>query len=179
MGQKHTLILLVRNRPGVLTRIAGLFRRRMVNIESLAVGHSERAGMSRMTIGLELTGFGIDQIVKQLYKLVDVVKVHDVSEADTVQRELALVMVECPPEKRVELFALAGTFRANVVDVGLETLTFEAVGSESKVDKLIDILSQYGVREIVRTGRVAMVRPESSVDDGRSELRVFPHVGVV
>lgn len=170
VAKKHTLILLVRNRPGVLTRIASLFRRRLINIESLAVGHSETPGMSRMTIGVDAENVTMDQLVKQCQKLVDVVKVIDVSSEQTVQHELAMIMVECPPEKRAELVALADVYKSTIVDVGPDAMIIETIGEESKVDSLIDLLTPYGIREIVRTGRVAMVRSSAAVDDGRKRF---------
>lgn len=167
---RHTIILLVRNRPGVLTRVASLFRRRLINIESLAVGHSETPGMSRMTIGVDGEHVTMDQVVKQCEKLVDVVKVVDVSSEQTVQHELAMIMVDCLPERRAELVALAEIYKSTVVDVGPDAITIETVGEESKVDSLVDLLAPYGIREVVRTGRVAMVRTGAAIDDGRKRF---------
>jgi acetolactate synthase-1/3 small subunit len=167
---KHTVILLVRNKPGVLTRIASLFRRRLINIESLAVGHSESNGMSRMTIGVDGENVVMDQVIRQLEKLIDVVKVIDVSSEQTVQHELAMIMVDCPPDQRAELVALAEIYKSSVVDVGPDAMIIETVGDESKVDSLIGLLAPYGIREVVRTGRVAMIRTGSNLDDGRKRF---------
>ncbi|GIW11496.1 MAG: acetolactate synthase small subunit [Dehalococcoidia bacterium] len=167
---KHTIILLVRNRPGVLTRIASLFRRRLINIESLAVGHCETPGMSRMTIGVDGENVVMDQIIRQIQKLVDVVKVMDVTSETTVQHELAMIMVECSPERRHELVALADIYKSQIVDVGPDAMVIETVGEESKVDSLITLLEPYGIREIVRTGRVAMVRVSAAAEGGQRRL---------
>ena len=157
MPKNLTFVALVRNRPGVLTRVAGMFRRRLFNIESLTVGHSEQEGLSRMTIGVD-SSISPEMVTQQLYKLVDIVHVANVSESETVFRELALIKVACPPEKRTEIFPLIENFRGKIVDIAVDSIIVEATGVESKVDTLIQLLTPYGVREIVRTGRVAMVR---------------------
>jgi acetolactate synthase-1/3 small subunit len=146
------------DKPGVLSRVASLFRRRNYNIESLSVGHSETPNISRMTIVVDSNGRDVDQIVKQLAKLINVTQVRDVSDRQTVVRELALIKVKAGPGTRTEIIELANVFRARVVDVGATSLTIEITGPESRVDSLIDLLQPYGIDELARTGRLAMVR---------------------
>jgi acetolactate synthase-1/3 small subunit len=155
---KHTLIALMEDKPGVLNRVASLFRRRNFNIESLTVGHSETPGISRMTIVVGATHTGIEQAEKQLYKLVNITKVSDVSHEPTVIRELALIKVHAAAPTRAEIMQLVDIFRAKVVDVAAESLTIEITGPEDKVDSLVQLLRPFGIKEMVRTGRVAMVR---------------------
>jgi acetolactate synthase-1/3 small subunit len=155
---KHTLIALMEDRPGVLNRVASLFRRRNFNIASLTVGHSETPGISRMTVVVDADGAGIEQVEKQLYKLVNITKVSDVSHEPTVVRELALIKVHATAPSRAEIMQLVDIFRAKVVDVAAESLTIEITGPEDKVDSLVQLLRPFGIKELVRTGRVAMVR---------------------
>jgi acetolactate synthase-1/3 small subunit len=156
--QKHTLVAMMEDKPGVLNRVASLFRRRNYNIESLAVGHSEVAGISRMTIVLDGDSRVVEQVVKQLSKLINVTEVFDVSDRPSVVRELALIKVKAGPGTRTEIFELANVFRARVIDVGANSLTIELTGPESRVNSLIGLLHPYGILELARTGRVAMVR---------------------
>lgn len=156
---KHTLIALMEDKPGVLNRVASLFRRRNFNIDSLTVGHSETPGISRMTIVVDADrAGGIEQVEKQLYKLVNITKVSDVSRQPTVIRELALIKVHATAPTRAEIMQLVDIFRANVVDVAAESLTIEITGPEDKVNSLVQLLRPFGIKEMVRTGRVAMVR---------------------
>ena len=155
---KHTLIALMEDKPGVLNRVASLFRRRKFNIESMTVGHSETPGISRMTIVVNADHAGIEQVEKQLYKLVNITKVSDVSSEPTVIRELALIKVHATAPTRAEIMQLVDIFRAKVVDVAAESLTIEITGPEDKVDSLVQLLRPFGIKEMVRTGRVAMVR---------------------
>jgi len=155
---KCTLVALMEDKPGVLSRVASLFRRRNYNIESLSVGHSETPNISRMTIVVDNKGRNVDQIIKQLAKLINVTQVLDVSDHQTVVRELALIKVKAGPGTRTEIIELANVFRARVVDVGATSLTIEITGPESRVDSLIDLLQPYGIDELARTGRLAMVR---------------------
>jgi acetolactate synthase-1/3 small subunit len=155
---KHTLIALMEDKPGVLNRVASLFRRRNFNIASLTVGHSETPGISRMTVVVDADGAGIEQVEKQLYKLVNITKVSDVSHEPTVVRELALIKVHATAPTRAEIMQLVDIFRAKVVDVAAESLTIEITGPEDKVDSLLQLLRPFGIKELVRTGRVAMVR---------------------
>ena len=154
----HTLVALMEDKPGVLNRVSGLFRRRNYNIEALSVGHSETSGISRMTIVVRGDDFIVEQVVKQLEKLINVTEVVDVSREPTVVRELALVKVQARPGFRSEIMELANVFRARIVDVGASSLTVEVTGPEDRVNSLIRLLEPYGIQELARTGRVAMVR---------------------
>ena len=155
---KHTLVALMEDKPGVLNRVSGLFRRRNYNIESLSVGHSETAGISRMTIVVHGDDRIVDQVARQLEKLVNVTRVHNVTSKQTVVRELALIKVKAGPGTRTEIIELASVFRARVVDVGATSLTVEITGPEDRVNSLVGLLEPYGIQELARTGRVAMVR---------------------
>ena len=155
---KHTLVAHMENKPGVLSRVASLFRRRNYNIESLSVGHSETLGISRMTIVLHGDDRIVEQVVRQLNTLVNVTEVVDVSHRPTVIRELALVKVKAGPGVRSEIIELANVFRARIIDVGATSLTVEITGPEDRVNSLLGLLEPYGVEELARTGRVAMVR---------------------
>ena len=158
---KHTLIALMEDKPGVLSRVASLFRRRNFNIESLTVGHSETPGLSRMTIVVDEDDAVIEQVGKQLYKLIHVTKVIDVTHEPAVFRELALIKVHATANTRSEIMQLVDIFRAKAVDVGSDSLTIEITGQEDKVDTLVSLLRPFGIKELVRTGRVAMVRGPS------------------
>jgi len=159
---QSTLVALVEDKPGVLTRVASLFRRRNYNIESLTVGHTENPGVSRMTIVVDSTRTNVEKVAQNLYKLVNVIKVEDVTEQPNVLRDLALIKVHAEGGgTRSEIMQLVDTFRARVVDVGLDTLMVEVTGTEDKVDGLVDVLRPYGIVEMVRTGRVAMARGKS------------------
>ncbi|MFN2272787.1 MAG: acetolactate synthase small subunit [Anaerolineae bacterium] len=155
----RTLIALVEDKPGVLNRTASLFRRRAFNIESLTVGHTEQPGVSRMTIVVDSAKTDADKVVQNLYKLVNVIKVEDITESPMVVRDLALIKVKANGGgSRSEVMQIVDTFRARVVDVSPKALMIEATGSEDKIDGLIEVLRPYGIIELVRTGRVAMVR---------------------
>lgn len=157
---KHTVVALVEDRPGVLNRVASLFRRRGFNIDSLAVGTTEEAGISRMTIVLDGDQGIADQVEKQLNKLIDVVRVENLTNADAVVRELALIKVTCSPERRREVLDLTEVFRAQAVDVSPTTLTLQLVADAERLDAFIENLQPYGVLEMMRTGRIAMWRGE-------------------
>ncbi len=154
----RTLVVLVQDHPGVLTRVAGLFRRRNFNIESLVVGHSETPGISRMTVAVAGGPAEVEQVAKQLQKLVEVLEVRDVSDGAPLLREMVLVRVSADETHRGEIAELAKLLSARVVDVSPSSLTLELTGSESKVDSLVRLLEKYGIKEMVRTGRVAMAR---------------------
>ncbi len=154
--QKHTIVALVQDRPGVLSRVAGLVRRRGYNIESMAVGHSETPGISRMTIVVESDQ--VEQVVKQLYRLIEVIKVSDVTADPTVEREMVVVKIHAPAAVRHEIVAMCGVFDAKVVDVGSNTMIIEITGTPSKVENFIEVVRPYGLKEMMRTGRIAMVR---------------------
>jgi len=155
---KHTLVALVEDRPGVLNRVASLFRRRGFNIESIAVGHSEIPHLSRMTIIVDGTTTSVEQVRKQLDKVIDVVQVSDLSEIGLIARELALIKVKTTPATRSEIMQIVDVFRVNIVDVGTDSVTVEATGDEEKIGSLYDLLSGFGIIELARTGRIAMLR---------------------
>lgn len=157
---KHTLVALMENRPGVLSRVANLFRRRNFNISSLAVGASETPDISRMTIVVDVDSevAAIEQVVKQLYKVVNVTKVTDVTNAPVVTRELALIKVSATGSNRAEIVQLVDIYRANIVDVAPDSVIIEATGTEDKIDSMVQLLRGYGIKEMIRTGRVTMVR---------------------
>ena len=164
---KHTIVVLVANRPGTLNRVASLFRRRGFNIESIAVGESEITGISRMTIIVDGTNTLVEQVRKQLDKVIDVIKVSDISGENIISRELALIKVKATSTTRSEIIQIVGTFRAKIVDVSSDSVTAEVTGDEAKIDSLYNILRSFGVREISRTGVVAMTR--GTTDDGGGE----------
>ena len=149
---------LVQDKPGVLNRVSSMFRRRGFNISSLAVGHSETEGLSRMTFVAEGDDYTVEQVTKQLYKLIDVVKVSDISDEDVVIRELALIKVRTTPSTRTEILQLVGIFRSDIVDVSPDSVIVEVTGDEDKVDSLLRILKPFGIREVMRTGRVGLMR---------------------
>ncbi len=155
---KHTLVALVEDRPGVLNRMASLFRRRSFNIESIAVGHSELPHLSRMTIVVNGSANVLEQVRKQLDKVIDVVKVSDITESDMIARELALIKVKTTSATRSEIMQIVDIFRANIVDVASDSVTVEVTGDEEKINSLFNLLRGFGIREIARTGCIAMNR---------------------
>lgn len=155
---KHTLAILVENKPGVLTRVAGLFSRRGFNIESLAVGVTENKDISRMTIVVTGDDKVLEQVEKQLNKLIDVIRVSDIPSEDSVNRELAMIKVGVDSTTRSEVMQIVDIFRAKIVDVGIKSLIIEVTGDESKINAIEQLLRQYGIREMVRTGKIAMNR---------------------
>jgi len=161
----HTVSVLVENRPGALVRVAQMFARRGYNIESLAVGPTERHDVSRITLRVDCAQGSLEQIEKQMHKLVNVLRVRELAPGEAVERELALITVSAPPEKRPELMALADVFDARVVDVGPDALVLQAVGEPEQLDALEELVRPHGVREMVRTGRVGLNR--ASVRPGR------------
>ena len=158
---KHTLVALVEDKPGVLNRIASLFRRRAFNIQSLAVGGSEHPGLSRMTIVTGGDAAQVEQVRKQLEKLINVVKVSDITEVDMVTRELALIKVKATASTRSEIIQIVDIFRATIVDVAPGSLTVEVTGDENKLNSLLGLLRDFGVKELSRTGRIALTRGSS------------------
>ena len=161
----HTLVSLVQDEPGVLTRVAGLFRRRGFNIESLSVGHCEQPGLSRMTIVVKGDDATVDQVTKQLDKLINVVNVTDITRRDMVARELALIKVSAQAEDRSEIMQIVDIYRAKIVDVATESLTVEVTGGEDKIDSLLRLLLPFGITEMARTGRTALTRGSTSSID--------------
>lgn len=155
---KHTLVALMQDRPGVLNRAVSLFRRRNFNIESLSVGHTETPGISRMTLVIDSSQTNVEQVTKQLYRLIEVLKVSDVTADPNVARELVLIKVHAPANRRAELNSLADVFDAKIVDVAHDSLVLELCAGPEKVENFIELVRPFGIREMVRTGRVAMVR---------------------
>jgi acetolactate synthase I/III small subunit len=160
---KHTLSVLVEDEAGVLSRIAGLFARRGFNIESLAVGPAEQVGISRITMVVFGDDLAIEQVTKQLYKLINVLKVQDITEVPCIERELMLLKVNATSSNRSEIIELAQIFRARVVDLGDDALTLEVVGDPGKMVAIVQTLSRFGLREISRTGKISLIR-ESGVN---------------
>ena len=160
--EQHTIVALVEDKPGVLTRIASMFRRRGFNIASLAVGRSEKPGLSRMTFVVHGDLPTVQQVTRQLDKLIDVIQVSYISTHQVVARELALIKVSTTPSTRGEIMQFAELFSANIVDVGSTYVVIEITGGEQKVDSLEDLLRPFGITEMVRTGLVAMVRGQES-----------------
>ena len=155
---KHTIIALVEDKPGVLNHMASLFRRRGFNIESIAVGHSEVPHLSRMTIVVDGANTMVEQVRKQLDKVVDVVKVSDITGDDMIARELALIKVKATSATRSEIIEIVDIFRANIVDVALDSVMIEITGDEDKINSLLSLLRGFGIKEISRTGRIALPR---------------------
>jgi acetolactate synthase-1/3 small subunit len=155
---KHTLVAWMRDKPGVLNRVSGMLRRRNFNIDSLQVGHSETPGISRMTFVVDGDARMVDQVIKQLRKVIDVTRVEDISDKPAVIRELALIRVQTTAENRAEIMQFVGIYRGEVVDVAMDSMVIQIVGSEDRVDALIELLAHFGIVEMVRTGRIAMVR---------------------
>ncbi|MBM6688343.1 acetolactate synthase small subunit [Collinsella tanakaei] len=155
---KYILSVLVENKPGVLSRVTGLISRRGFNIDSLTVAPTEDVTMSRMTIIVEADEVGYEQITKQLHKLVSVYKISDLTFEDAIERELVLFKIIATPDRRHEIIEIANIFRANIVDVGKNSLTVEATGTQSKLDAMEDLFRSYGIRQLTRTGKIAMSR---------------------
>jgi acetolactate synthase-1/3 small subunit len=168
VAPKHTIVVLVANRPGVLNRVASLFRRRGFNIESIAVGASELPEVSRMTIIVDGANTLVEQVRKQLDKVVDVIKVSDITGDNIISRELALIKVKTTPSSRSEIMQIVDIFRAKIVDVASDSIAVEVTGDEDKVDSLYNLLRPFGVKEISRTGVVAMTRGTLGSDIGSS-----------
>jgi acetolactate synthase I/III small subunit len=164
----HTLAVYVEDKPGVLNRVASLFRRRAFNIDSLTVGHTEQPGVSRMTIVCDVDETSVRRVEANVYKLVNVLRVDDLTTVPSVERELAMIKVASTQETRSQVMQLADVFRARVVDVSSESLIIETTGTGEKIDRLVDVLRPYGVLEMVRTGLVAMARgtrPAPTLED--------------
>ncbi len=157
-GNYHTLSVLVANKPGVLTHVSGLFSRRGYNIDSLTVGVTENADISRMTIVVHGDEHVIEQVTKQLNKLIDIIKVVDISPLDSVDRELALIKVNADTNARAEIIQIANIFRAGIVDVSAKSIIVEVTGSTDKINALEELMKPFGIKEMVRTGKVALVR---------------------
>jgi len=166
---KRILAVLVENHPGVLARVAGLIRRRGFNIESLAVGVTENPAISRMTLVVEGDEATLDQVSKQLDKLIEVIQVADLDAEHSVAREMALIKVSVDPERRPQVLQLASVFRASVVDVGHEAVILEVTGTHDKVEALISLAQEFGVQEVARTGIIALARGAQSMTVPKEE----------
>ena len=166
---KHILAVLVENKPGVLVRVAGLFARRGFNIESLAVGKTVDPAISRMTIELEADEKTLEQVVKQLNKLVNVIKISNLTREPSVSRELVLLKVKAPAASRSEIQQIVETFRAKIVDVSLQSLIIEVTGNDEKLEAIQLLLSHYGILELVRTGKIALLRGAKTTQNGEGK----------
>lgn len=164
---RHTLSVLVQNKPGVLARTAGLFSRRGYNIESLTVGVTENENISRMTIVVAGDDTVVEQVTKQLNKLIEVIKVSDLTKESYVDRELVLIKVTADSSNRGEIMQLVDVFRARIVDVAAKSLIIEVTGDAEKITALIDTLKQFGIKEIVRTGTLALGRGPKVIQSGK------------
>lgn len=160
--EQHTLVALVEDKPGVLTKVASMFRRRGFNIASLAVGNSEQPGLSRMTFVVNGDEYTVGQVVKQLDKLIEVIEVADITSERIVTRELALLKVKTTPMNRGEIIQIVNLFRANIIDVGSDSMVIEITGEEDKINALNDLLAPFGIIEMLRSGLVAMVRGKTN-----------------
>ncbi|WP_058955060.1 acetolactate synthase small subunit [Kocuria rhizophila] len=162
---RHTLSVLVEDKPGVLTRVAGLFARRAFNIHSLAVGPTELPGISRITVVVDADGELLEQVTKQLNKLVNVIKIVELASDASVQRDHIMVKVRADASTRLQVTQAADLFRATIVDVSTESVVIESTGSRDKIHALLDVLEPFGIREIVRAGTVALGRGPKSMSD--------------
>jgi acetolactate synthase I/III small subunit len=164
---RHTLSVLVEDKPGALTRITAMFARRGFNIESLAVGPTERQGVSRITLRVDCEQHSVEQIEKQIHKLVNVLRVTELGPDEAVERELLLLTVNARPERRAELISMADAFRGRVVDLGQEQIVFEITGTPEELDSFQELARPHGIVELVRTGRVALARASTKRRQGR------------
>ena len=167
---KHTLSVLVENKPGALMRITSMFARRGFNIESLAVGPTERHEVSRITLRVDCEHHSLEQIEKQMHKLVNVLRITELTPGDSIERELALIKVTAPPARRTELMALGEVFQARVADLGPDSIVFELAGAPEEIDSFEELLRPHGVKELVRTGRVGLSRASSKSTIRRRQL---------
>jgi len=155
---KHTLAVLVTNKPGVLARISGLLSRRVFNIESIAAGYTEEPDITRITIVVNGDDRVLDQVVKQLSKLIDVIKIQELQSSESIDRELALIKVKADPARRSDIVDIVEIFRAGIVDINRETMVIELTGDEEKIDALCAVLEDHGIVEMVRTGKISLSR---------------------
>src|SRR5882757_4640631 len=174
----HTFAVYVDNKPGVLNRVASLFRRRAFNIESLTVGHTHEPGMSRMTVVVETDDYGARRLEANLYKLVPVRRVENLSQKASISRDLALIKVAAAGDTRAQVMQLVDVYRARVVDVSPDSLVIEATGTEDKIDSLLEVLRPYGVMEMVRTGRAEMARGNTQTTPAGSKAIAPPAIVV-
>lgn len=164
---RHTVSVHVENKPGVLMRITSLFVRRGFNIESLAVGPTERSDVSRVTLRVDCSQHSLEQIQKQMHKLVNVLRVSELGPGEAVERELLLVKVTAPPDRRAELMSLGDVFRARVIDLGPEAMIFEVVGTPEELESFEELVRPHGIKELVRTGRIGLGRASAKPDADR------------
>lgn len=155
---KHTIAVIVENKSGVLTRIAGLFSRRSFNIDSLSVGATDNPDYSRMTITVQGDRDVLEQVIKQLSKLINVIRVSELDAGESVERELVIIKVSADRESRSEIMQIVNIFRAKIIDVSQRSMIIEVTGDEEKIDAIIQLLRQFGIKELARTGKVSMVR---------------------
>lgn len=155
---KHTIAVIVENKSGVLTRIAGLFSRRSFNIDSLSVGATDNPDYSRMTITVHGDRDVLEQVIKQLSKLINVIRVSELEAGESVERELAVIKVSADKESRSEIMQIVNIFRAKIIDVSHRSMIIEVTGDEEKIDAIVQLLRQFGIKEMARTGKVSMVR---------------------
>lgn len=155
---KHTIAVIVENKSGVLTRIAGLFSRRSFNIDSLSVGATENPNYSRMTITVHGDRDVLEQVIKQLSKLINVIRVSEMEAGEAIERELAIIKVSADKESRSEIMQIVNIFRAKIIDVSQRSMIIEVTGDEEKIDAIVQLLRQFGIKEMARTGKVSMVR---------------------
>jgi acetolactate synthase-1/3 small subunit len=167
----HTISVLLENKPGALMRMTSMFVRRGFNIESLAVGPTERPDVSRLTMRVNCEQHSLEQIVKQMHKLVNVLRVQELDADEAVERELLLIKVAVPPERRSELMALGEVFHARVIDLGPDSLIFEVVGTAEEIESFEELVRPHGIKELVRTGRIGLSRA-SAARDARRRLAV-------
>jgi acetolactate synthase-1/3 small subunit len=176
----HTIVALVENRPGVLNKIASKWRQRGFNIESLAVGHSEVPGLSRMTFTVDGTMNDVEQVSKQMDKVIEVVKVADLTEHTMVHRELAMAKIAAGAKDRGAILEVVDIFRAKIVDVSADSVIVEVTGTEDKVDAFLEMVGPFGITELVRTGRIAMTRGPAApmtIDESKIELHKYRAAG--
>ena len=169
---KHTLSVLVENKPGALMRVTSMFARRGYNIESLAVGPTERHDVSRITIRVDCAQTSLEQIEKQMHKLVNVLRVQELAPGDSIERELALLKVAATASKRAELIAMAEAFGARVADLGAESIVFELVGTPEQIDSFEELVRPHGLQELGRTGRLGLARAAGRTNKNRSTVLV-------
>jgi acetolactate synthase-1/3 small subunit len=174
----YTIVILVEDKPGVLNRVASLFRRRTFNIDSLTVGHTEIPGISRMTIVVHGQQVEIDRLIAYLYKLVNVIQVEDLTTKPMVSRDLAMIKVSTTPENRAEIIQMVEVFRAHVVDVTTNSLIVEITGDEDKINGFIEVLRPLGIIEMVRTGTVAMSRGAAALTNNNGNGKLYGSVAV-
>ncbi len=162
---RHVIVAIVLNKPGVLNRVASLMRARNFNIESLAVSHTDQPDISRMTITVRGDDVAVEQVTKQLYRLIDVLKVQDVTSDPTVEHELVLIKVRATDRNRMEIVKIAELYKARVVDLAADSLIVEGTGTEAEIDALVALLRGFGIKELVRTGAVVMTRGSGSIEE--------------